>query len=229
MSERIVTADACVIGTGAGGAPVAALLAEAGMRVAILEEGAVHEPASMTARPRDMMARLYRDGGQLATIGRPPIVLPLGRGLGGTTLVNSGTCFRTPDHVLERWRTDHGLEDLTPEALAPVGQPNAQTPDPMQPRALRCRYPELMPRRSAPSLTSVALRPASSGGTSRTPIASSTSVNSSARSSSSPWSARQRSRTRCGVRKQVPEFTSVVPPTPRPSGSTIGGSPTVAS
>jgi choline dehydrogenase-like flavoprotein len=114
--ERSVTADACVIGTGAGGAPVAALLAEAGMRVAILEEGALHEPASMTARPRDMMARLYRDGGQIATVGNPPIVLPLGRGIGGTTLVNSGTCFRTPQSVLDRWRADYGLElDLREE------------------------------------------------------------------------------------------------------------------
>ena len=124
MSERIVTADACVIGTGAGGAPVAALLAESGWRVAILEEGELHEPASMTARPRDMMARLYRDGGQIATVGDPPIVLPLGRGIGGTTLVNSGTCFRTPQTVLDRWRADYGLEldlaeefDLVEEAI----------------------------------------------------------------------------------------------------------------
>jgi len=116
VSERIVTADACVIGTGAGGAPVAALLAEAGWRVAILEEGDVHEPAAMTARPRDMMPRLYRDGGQIATVGDPPIVVPLGRGVGGTTLVNSGTCFRTPQHVLDRWRHDHGLDvDLDEE------------------------------------------------------------------------------------------------------------------
>src|SRR5258705_9117561 len=110
MSERIVTADACVIGTGAGGEPVGALLAEAGWRVAILEEGELHEPASMTARPRDMMARLYRDGGQIATVGDPPIVLPLGRGVGGTTLVNSGTCFRTPARVLDRWAREFGLE-----------------------------------------------------------------------------------------------------------------------
>jgi choline dehydrogenase-like flavoprotein len=116
MSERIETADVCIIGTGAGGAPVAALLAEAGWRVAILEEGERHLPAAMTARPRDMMPRLYRDGGQTATVGDPPIVLPLGRGIGGTTLVNSGTCFRTPRHVLDRWRRDHGLElDLDDE------------------------------------------------------------------------------------------------------------------
>jgi choline dehydrogenase-like flavoprotein len=57
-----------------------------------------------------MLARLYRDGGQTVTIGTPPIGLPLGRGLGGTTLVNSGTCFRTPAGVLERWRREFGLE-----------------------------------------------------------------------------------------------------------------------
>ena len=50
-----------------------------------------------------MLAQLYRDGGQTLTLGNPPIGLPLGRGIGGTTLVNSGTCFRTPTAVLERW------------------------------------------------------------------------------------------------------------------------------
>ena len=76
-------------------------------------------PRTFTARPRDMLPRLYRDAAQHATIGRPPILLPLGKAVGGTTLVNSGTCFRTPDHVLARWRDEFGLEDLTPEALAP--------------------------------------------------------------------------------------------------------------
>jgi choline dehydrogenase-like flavoprotein len=57
-----------------------------------------------------MLARLYRDAGQSATLGAPPIALPLGRGIGGTTLVNSGTCFRTPPHVLDRWAREFGLE-----------------------------------------------------------------------------------------------------------------------
>ncbi len=88
--------DVCVIGTGAGGAPVAKELAEGGMRVAMLEEGDLFTTDEFTARPRDMTARLYRDAGQIATAGNVPIVMPLGSGVGGTTLVNSGTCFRTP-------------------------------------------------------------------------------------------------------------------------------------
>jgi choline dehydrogenase-like flavoprotein len=117
--ERVVVADACVIGSGAGGAVVAKELAEAGMRVVLLEEGAHETAEHFTARPRDMLPRLYRDAAQHATLGRPPILLPLGRAVGGTTLVNSGTCFRTPDHVLARWRSEFGLDDLTPDALAP--------------------------------------------------------------------------------------------------------------
>jgi choline dehydrogenase-like flavoprotein len=109
-----------VIGAGAGGSVVARELAEAGARVVVLEEGGEHPAGVLTGRPRDMTTRLYRDGGQTATLGRPPIVLPLGSGVGGTTLVNSGTCFRTPDRVLARWRADFGLEALTPAALAPV-------------------------------------------------------------------------------------------------------------
>ena len=70
----------------------------------MLEQGPEHGADEFTARPPQMLARLYRDGGQTATLGNPPIALPLGRGIGGTTLVNSGTCFRTPAHVLERWR-----------------------------------------------------------------------------------------------------------------------------
>jgi choline dehydrogenase-like flavoprotein len=117
--DTTITVDACVIGSGAGGAPVAKELAEAGMRVAILEEGDNHDHATFTARPREMTGRLYRDAGQLVTLGNPPIVLPLGKAIGGTTLVNSGTCFRTPDKVLARWRAEHGLHELTPAHLEP--------------------------------------------------------------------------------------------------------------
>jgi choline dehydrogenase-like flavoprotein len=105
-----IEADVCVVGAGAGGAVAAAELAEGGARVVVLEQGPAHDADSFTARPSEMLARLYRDGGQTVTIGTPPIGLPLGRGIGGTTLVNSGTCFRTPARVLERWRREFGLE-----------------------------------------------------------------------------------------------------------------------
>lgn len=109
MSRRI-EADVCVVGAGAGGAVLAAELAEGGASVVLLEQGPHHSADELTARPPQMLAKLYRDGGQTLTLGNPPLVLPLGRGLGGTTLVNSGTCFRTPQHVLDRWRSEFGLQ-----------------------------------------------------------------------------------------------------------------------
>jgi choline dehydrogenase-like flavoprotein len=114
-----LSVDACVIGTGAGGAVVAKELAEAGLSVAMLEEGAHHTTDHYTARPRDMSLRLYRDGGQIATVGMPPILLPLGQTLGGTSHVNSATCFRTPAPVLDLWRERFGLDELTVEGLDP--------------------------------------------------------------------------------------------------------------
>ncbi|HEX5308652.1 MAG TPA: GMC family oxidoreductase [Solirubrobacteraceae bacterium] len=117
-ATRTIHADVCVIGAGAGGAVAAAELAEGGAAVIVLEQGHRHDPDSFTARPPQMLARLYRDGGQTLTLGNPPILLPLGSGLGGTTLVNSGTCFRTPAGVLRRWQSDFGLE-LDEESLRP--------------------------------------------------------------------------------------------------------------
>jgi len=114
-----LTADACVVGSGAGGGPVARELAEGGMSVVVLEEGPRFSLDQLSARPREMTSLLYRDAGQTATKGNVSIALPLGRGLGGTTMVNSGTCFRTPGEVLTRWGDERGLEGLSPDALRP--------------------------------------------------------------------------------------------------------------
>jgi choline dehydrogenase-like flavoprotein len=116
---RTVECDVCVIGTGAGGAVVAKELAEGGMSVAMLEEGKHFTTDDFTARPREMSTILYRDAGQVVTVGNTPIILPLGKGVGGTTMINSGTCFRTPEPVLEMWGERFGLDELGVDELDP--------------------------------------------------------------------------------------------------------------
>ncbi|MCT9009087.1 GMC family oxidoreductase [Streptomyces rhizosphaerihabitans] len=104
------TADVIVVGSGAGGAMAARTFALAGLNVVVLEEGRHHSTASFGRRaPLDRFAELYRDGGATVAVGRPPILLPVGRAVGGTTVVNSGTCYRTPDHVLARWSSAFGF------------------------------------------------------------------------------------------------------------------------
>lgn len=107
--DHSVRADVCVIGSGAGGAVVAKELAEHGLDVVVLEAGSHHTTDEFTARPHRALAEVYADAGQFTSIGNPPIPLPHGNAVGGTTLINSGTCFRTPEKVLDSWAGEFGL------------------------------------------------------------------------------------------------------------------------
>lgn len=110
--HRLV-ADAAVIGSGAGGAVAAAELARAGWRVVVLEEGGYFTGKDFRGDVAFAFRHLYRDGGLTGTLGRPPILVPLGCCVGGTTTINSGTCYRTPDFVLSAWERYWGLEGAT--------------------------------------------------------------------------------------------------------------------
>ena len=110
--------DVVVVGTGAGGAPMAKALAERGHAVLLVEEGPLFTRKDFTGRPVQMMKQMYRNGGATVTFGNTAIPVPIGRGVGGTTLINSGTCFRLPPEVLAAWRAG-GLSAFTPDALTP--------------------------------------------------------------------------------------------------------------
>jgi hypothetical protein len=115
-----VYCDAIVIGSGAGGAMTARTLARAGLDVVVVEEGRRFSVEEFRTRhPLERFSALYRDAGGTIALGRPPVLLPIGRGVGGTTLVNSGTCYRTPDRVLRRWRDTAGIEWADPDGFAP--------------------------------------------------------------------------------------------------------------
>ena len=61
-----------------------------------------------------MQQKLYRRGGSTFSIGNVGIPIPLGQTVGGTTTVNSGTCYRTPDRVLHEWQEELGLASSGP-------------------------------------------------------------------------------------------------------------------
>jgi choline dehydrogenase-like flavoprotein len=111
--------DVVVIGSGAGGAVVARELAELGHAVVVLEEGAYFDRSDFTGRAFDMQARMYKNGGATFSIGNVGIPIPVGRTVGGSTTVNSGTCYRPPGRVLGRWRDRFGLSELTEAHLDP--------------------------------------------------------------------------------------------------------------
>lgn len=101
--------DVVVVGSGAGGAVAAATLAEAGLEVVVLEAGEHYNRDSYPADELDAIAGIYRDAGLTIAEGRPPIPVPVARAIGGTTVINSGTCFRAHDEVLEDWKQRFGI------------------------------------------------------------------------------------------------------------------------
>jgi choline dehydrogenase-like flavoprotein len=105
-------ADVLVIGSGAGGAPTAAVLAEAGLDVVVVEEGEYVRQGALVPFSLDQMERQYRAGGVTAAFGRPPLAYAEGCCAGGGTEINSGLYRRPPEEVLVRWRRGHGLDDL---------------------------------------------------------------------------------------------------------------------
>jgi len=113
--------DVVVVGSGAGGAPVARALAEAGWSVAVVEEGSAYTREDFVGPEVERMRLLYRGGGATPTAGRPPVVVPIGRAVGGSTVGNSGTCFRTPDRVVASWRERFGVH-IEPDDLGPFYQ-----------------------------------------------------------------------------------------------------------
>lgn len=117
--DESLECDVVVVGTGAGGAAAAKELAERGYAVAMIEEGGYFDRRDFDGRGLKAMHRMYRGGGAVFTVGRPSILIPHGKTVGGSTTINSGTCFRVPSRVLERWRREFGLKAFTPETMAP--------------------------------------------------------------------------------------------------------------
>jgi choline dehydrogenase-like flavoprotein len=104
------SADVLVVGSGAGGAPTAALLAEAGLDVVVVEEGALVRDGDAVPFSLDQMERQYRAGGVTAALGRPPLAYAEACCAGGGTEINSGLYRRPPEDVLVRWRRRYALD-----------------------------------------------------------------------------------------------------------------------
>ncbi len=119
-AEHAFSADVVVVGTGAGGAVVGTELAEAGRDVIFVEEGGYHPTQSFNPYTTESVPRLYRDASATMIFGRPPIPYVEGRCVGGSTVINGGMAYRTPERVLEHWAAASGASDLGPRALEPL-------------------------------------------------------------------------------------------------------------
>lgn len=116
-------ADVIVVGSGAGGAVVAAHLAEAGRSVILVEEGP-YVPSDVYGRmrPSESLRHLWRDAGLTMAVGlgdTPVINVMMGECVGGSSVLTGGVCFRTPGKVLDEWSRVLGLRELGEREMEP--------------------------------------------------------------------------------------------------------------
>ena len=109
--------DVLVVGSGAGGATTAALLAEAGCDVLVVEEGSWVEQGDVVPFSLDQMDRQYRAGGVTVALGRPSIAYTEGCCAGGGTEINSGLYRRPSEETLARWRQATSIVDFDDDAF----------------------------------------------------------------------------------------------------------------
>ena len=106
--ERLVC-DVVVVGSGAGGGVVAAELARAGADVIVLEKGGYASESDFSHQEADATRNLYLYGLTLATTDLGVRVVA-GSTLGGGTVVNYSTSFKTPPFVLAEWARVSGSD-----------------------------------------------------------------------------------------------------------------------
>jgi choline dehydrogenase-like flavoprotein len=104
-----VSADAIVVGSGAGGAVAAANLSRAGLKVVVVEAGPRITKKEMTRDAPKFLARYFWEGGLRIVGGTVPSPSMHARVLGGNSVVNSAIMFELPDWVKSEWGKETGI------------------------------------------------------------------------------------------------------------------------
>ncbi len=116
-----IDCDICIVGSGFGGATAARILAVAGRDVVVLEEGGDFTGKSLTQRDAAMYDQLYVQRGG-ATTQDMGISLLAGRVLGGGGVINACDVVPAEDAIWRMWQKRFGLEEFSPEAMAPFAR-----------------------------------------------------------------------------------------------------------
>jgi long-chain-alcohol oxidase len=93
--------DAVIVGSGAGGGVAAGVLAGAGLDVVVVEGGDYYDDEDFDGSEYGALTRYYSLAPQFTHDGS--VLLIAGSCLGGGTVINYATSFRTPDEVRAEW------------------------------------------------------------------------------------------------------------------------------
>ncbi|CAM3606193.1 GMC family oxidoreductase [Parendozoicomonas haliclonae] len=115
--DQTFETDVVIIGTGAGGGTTAEILSQAGLRVLMVEEGHLKSSNDFNMDERDAYSTLYQEA-----IGRQSkdgaITILQGRAVGGTTVINWTSSFRTPKPTLDFWESEFDVKGCSDAEMA---------------------------------------------------------------------------------------------------------------
>ena len=106
------SADAVVVGSGAGGGVAAWELTQRGLQVVVLELGAAVPEAEMGGPELTGMQRMYLDRGLTATTDAAFAILA-GSCLGGGTTINWTASLPPPEWLLDEWERERGVSGVS--------------------------------------------------------------------------------------------------------------------
>lgn len=117
-TDLTLEADVAIIGSGAGGGTTAQILSEMGLKVLLIEEGPLKTSRDFKMLEDQAYSTLYQEGiGRMSKDGA--ITILQGRAVGGTTLINWTSSFRTPPATLEHWASEHAVKGHSVADMAP--------------------------------------------------------------------------------------------------------------
>ncbi|MGA4474817.1 GMC family oxidoreductase N-terminal domain-containing protein [Ectopseudomonas chengduensis] len=117
-NDLTLEADVAIVGSGAGGGTTAEILSASGYKVLLIEEGPLKTSDDFKMQEADAYPTLYQEGiGRMSKDGA--ITILQGRAVGGTTLINWTSSFRTPPQTLAHWAEVHGVKGHDVESMAP--------------------------------------------------------------------------------------------------------------
>jgi choline dehydrogenase-like flavoprotein len=114
----VLDCDVAIVGSGAGAGITAEMLARAGLKIVIVEEGPLRSSSQFRQREADAYPQLYQEAAGRKTLDQSVNILQ-GRSVGGSTTVNWTGSFRTPPDALAYWGDKFGLSDFNEAAMAP--------------------------------------------------------------------------------------------------------------
>jgi choline dehydrogenase-like flavoprotein len=114
--------DAIVVGSGAGGGPVAWCLAQAGKKVAIIEAGGFYTTNDFNRFELLQLRRLWEKIRWTSNFElglQKEIALGMGRCVGGSTTIFTAVAHRAPDHNFSEWYKATKISNESGEPFSP--------------------------------------------------------------------------------------------------------------